>query len=398
MTSEVVERFRELRSLIEQHAAEDPQGEQLAEPVADALLRDSDLMRLWIPESLGGMEARPTEMIAVLEELACADGATGFVALAAVFATALVSASCGDETAERLWGSGEAPIVVGSGFVGRGDATDNGLEVTGRWTFASGIKHATHVVALVDVYNDGDPRLDEDGQPVSLMCVVSRDQVDLIENWDVLGLSRTGSVDFTMDGVHVPWADTFPLPRRDVRPRGGLLFTIGLFGYGTLLHSAWVSGVALRALEELRTAASKRPGRGGEELEKQTARVSAKYYAARALLYGTWSDIEETFARGGTLSSRQELMFRLAINHVSVVAAEVCTFVYERAGGPALKAGRIRDCFQDVYVGNQHVLVGRFLQGCGRALLSDEDVDWDVWAPLRRPPSAPRAQTPQPAS
>lgn len=388
MTSDVLEQFRQLRPLLEKHAREDPQADVLAAPVVKAVFEDSDLMRLWIPHSLGGLEIKPTEMLSVMEELSDADSSTGFTALGVLFSTAVASSHCSDAAAESLWGSGKLPILAGSGAPGKADATEGGYRVTGRWTFASGIKHASHTIAIADVYDDGEPQLDDAGVRASIVTIVPVEQVTLIENWDVMGLRRTGSVDFTMEGVFVPEGFTHPVPTEPSSPRGGPVFSIGLFGFGCVLHSGWVVGVAKRALDELAAYVSQRPERGAsEELQKQTARMQAKFLAARALLHDTWADIEWTLEGGEPLSDHQNTMSRTAMNHVTVVGAEVCSFVYQNTGANALKPGPVRDCFQDVHVGMQHFLVGRFLRKAGQKFLGlAADEEWELWAPTRRPP------------
>ena len=58
------------------------------------------------------------------------------------------------------------------------------------------------------------------------------------------------------------------------------------------------------------------------------------------------------------MNKRQITLIRLALNHVTNVAAEVCTYAYRTAGGVALRTSMIQRCFRDMHAGTQHFLVG----------------------------------------
>lgn len=368
--SDVVGSLRQLRPLIEEHAAADPQGERLAEPVVDAVIRDGALLRMWLPQSLGGEESPPTSMLDAVEEVASADGATGWVAMAAVFATACAAAYCGEEAALELWGDGRLAVMQGAGMPGTAEVVDGGYVLRGKWSYGSGIKHATHVYSCGMVREGGEPRLGPDGEPEARMLIVPVEEVELGGNWDVLGLRRTGSVDYMIDGVFVPEEYTHS-GTAAASERGGSLYTLGMTGLGSVLHTAWAIGNGRRALDELAAFAAKRAGRaGGEHFQIRSAQVHAQFEAACALVRRVWEDIETTLEREEALSTRQQTMYRVALNHVSFVSADVTEFVFRSAGGTGLRAGTIQRCFRDANASTQHaILSDRILTTCGRELL-----------------------------
>ena len=51
---------------------------------------------------------------------------------------------------------------------------------------------------------------------------------------------------------------------------------------------------------------------------------------------------------------RQISLMRLALNHVTTAAAEICTFAYRTGGGVALRNGILQRCFRDMMAGTQH--------------------------------------------
>ena len=72
----------------------------------------------------------------------------------------------------------------------------------------------------------------------------------LIENWDVLGLRATGSIDYRTTNVFVPEAYTHFAVTESPK-RGGALYTIGIAGFAVICHSGWACGIGRRLLDEL---------------------------------------------------------------------------------------------------------------------------------------------------
>ena len=66
--------------------------------------------------------------------------------------------------------------------------------LSGSWSFASGIKHGTHIHTLGLIEGTGEARI----------FVLPVGKATLIENWDVLGLRATGSIDYRSTSVFVP--------------------------------------------------------------------------------------------------------------------------------------------------------------------------------------------------
>ena len=101
-----------------------------------------------------------------------------------------------------------------------------GFSLSGSWSFASGIKHATHIHTLGVIEGTGEPRI----------FVLPVGEATLIENWDVLGLRATGSIDYRTTNVFVPEAYTHFAVTESPK-RGGALYTIGIAGFAVICHS-----------------------------------------------------------------------------------------------------------------------------------------------------------------
>ncbi|MGN6415367.1 acyl-CoA dehydrogenase family protein, partial [Flexivirga sp.] len=176
-------------------------GERLRRPspaVRDAL-QDSGVFGLIMPRELGGLEATPTEVLTVIERLSYADASLGWLARSIVTETALAATYLPQEAIEELRTDG-FPLVSGhaTSYTGTAEAAEGGYRVTGTWHFAPGTSVATHLNLSVTC---------DDGEP--LVCLVPRNDVWLADNWDMLGLRATASLDYSVKDLYVPARMTF---------------------------------------------------------------------------------------------------------------------------------------------------------------------------------------------
>ena len=74
-----------------------------------ALLRESGLVGLWVPECFGGAEVGPLECLEAVEALSYADGATGWVLMAWQVAMASAAAYLPAPAANAVFGDREHP-------------------------------------------------------------------------------------------------------------------------------------------------------------------------------------------------------------------------------------------------------------------------------------------------
>jgi alkylation response protein AidB-like acyl-CoA dehydrogenase len=357
------ERARRVASIANEHAdAGDKQG-YLAEPVVAALLREG-LYGMWVPQSLRGAELAPVESLQVIENVAHGDPSAAWVLMAGALAIGTGAAYLGDAAVRELFGDNRFPVIAGQGTrPGTAIATEGGFRLSGSWSFASGIKHATHIHTLGIIESTGEPRI----------FVLPVAQATLVDNWDVMGLRGTGSIDYTIESVFVPEAYSH-FVGAEKSQRGGPLYTIGIAGFAMICHAGWACGIGRRLLDEIAVYVNTRGGRAGtqstsESFQEDYARAEGAYRAARALVYESWEDVEQVLDRGEKLSVRQSTLIRLATTQITAAAQEVAAFGYKAAGTTALRAGVIQRLFRDVHAGTQHVVVSPpVLRALGREL------------------------------
>jgi alkylation response protein AidB-like acyl-CoA dehydrogenase len=346
---------------------------QLGDDLVEAF-HDSGLWAMWTPRECGGSELEPVASLEVLEHISYGDASAGWVLMAAALATGADAAFIGDEAAAELYPPGRLLVHSGAGTQpGRAIAGDGGYTISGNWSFASGIKHSEllHTAAIVADANEP-PRI----------FVTGVEAMTLEDNWDVMGLRATGSIDYRSDGLFVTEPYTY-VATTNTPLRGGHIFTMGIAGLGVICHTGWALGVARRSLDELRTLLEARRGRPDRLSESDRfhydyATAEAKLRAARAFIYEIWGEIEETLRSGDPLTPEQNTLHRLALQHVTSVALEVTEFVYAAAGTTALRAGVIQRCFRDAHAGSQHMICSPAVrQATGRMLAGlAQDKQW----------------------
>ena len=139
-------------------------------------------------------------------------------------------------------------------------------------------------------------------------------------------------------------------------------------------HTGFTLGVGRRILDEIAVIAGTKAGRFGrlgdsESFLEKFGAAEARFRAARALVFETWHGIEKTLYRGDSLSTRENTLHRLALNHITWTTAELASFSYFAAGGIALRDGALQRFFRDMHAAAQHATSAPpILRDCGREL------------------------------
>jgi alkylation response protein AidB-like acyl-CoA dehydrogenase len=256
---------------------------------------------------------------------------------------------------------------------------DGGYQVTGRWMFASGIGHATWLLATCILYApDGSHRLDTDGKPDWRLMLLPKSGATLHDVWHVSGLRGTGSQSFSVTDLFVP--STFTLrPSPATRNERGSLYLFsnnGIFGpaFGSV-----ALGLAHTCLNDLIDFAAGKVPRGMERSIRENATVQsavaiaqARLGAARAYLHDTLTEVWDAVGREAKLHVEQQVAVRLASTHATHEAAAVVDSAYTLAGSNAIFEDRpFERRFRDIHAVTQQLQgrrahyehVGRYILG-----------------------------------
>lgn len=362
MPHPTLEVARELGPVIAKRSSEIEAAGQLPQDLVD-LIRPSGAFRQYVPADLGGPGVTAWESLEVIEEYGFHDGAVGWcVAIAST--TSLISSYLPDAYAKEIFGN---PDTIAGGFAapgGQATAVDGGLRVSGRWQWGSGSRHCTWIGGgsrLVDADGKTTPRAD--GLVMPFVFFDPAD-VELIDNWDVSGLSGTGSSDYQVTDVFVPegrWAQV----GLDTPTRDNELSRFSFFGLLACGVAAAAVGIARRSIHELADLATDKRPQGSRRTLRERTPVQADVAIAEAKLASAWLLMADAVgtawasaSAGETMDIKKKRMLRLSATHATQTAAEVTELMYKAAGGAAVyKTSPIQRCFRDVFVATQHAMV-----------------------------------------
>lgn len=332
-------------------------------------MAEAGLFRMLAPAAAGGLEASPPELVESVEMLARGDGAAGW--LVAVCATSgLLAGYLPREHAGDLFAD---PLSIAGGVFaprGRGVRVDGGIEVTGRWPFASGCEHCTWLLGGIVV----------EGEPAPRLAVARRDEVVIHDTWHVAGLRATGSHDIEMDRVLVP-AGRSASVFSDAPTATGPLYAFPLFGLLAIAIAACGLGIARGALDDLMgLAAGKTPAGGTRPLaaratvQADVAAAQGALRAARAGLLAAVGEAWEAAQADGAVTVEHRAGLRIAATHAARTAGDVASSALRLAGGSAIYDGMtLQRRWRDAVVAGQHMLVAPpTLELTGRILLGAE--------------------------
>ena len=330
---------------------------------AEALraLVDAGVFKLVVPRSLGGSEASLPTLLAVLEEIACADGSAGWCAMVGT-TSSLMSVFLDDDVAREVFAAHDAITCGVFAPMGRATPVSGGYRVSGRWAFASGCEHASWRMGGALVSTDGGSA---PGHPPEVRSMLFRDRdTRVIDTWNTSGLRGTGSHDFEVSDVFVPDARSFSL-LADKPRNAGPTYALPFFGVLAASVASVALGIARGAIDTFVLLAKKKHPLGAkrsiaqrELVQLHVAQAEGKVRAARAFLRAAVAEAEVEAASGGGVSLTTRALLRLAASHAASEAAAAVDLVYNAGGASSIYASSpLQRQFRDVHVATQHIMV-----------------------------------------
>ncbi len=340
-------------------ATDEAAGELTAESFA--ALKTLHMSHSMVPETMGGLQLRPTEVMELLKRITWYSGAAGWVSMVHTAIGAMSAAFLPETATRRLFAPDSNNRFSGQGApFGMLKKTEGGYILNGKWSYGSGFSHATysHSAAFIDDGN-GKPLKDEKGEAI-IMCVHAPiSEHDQLGGWDVLGLKATGSIDYGARDIFIPDDLIFPIKTAEpqVMPE---LFSLGVIGLAALGHTSWALGAGRRMLDEIAGLACAKTGRAGmlgesDKFWYDYGRAEARMRAAEALAQQVWSEIEATVEDGRAVNTRQISLVHLAKNEAHEAADAVAQFAYRAGGGVALREGLMQRIYRDIMVALNHI-------------------------------------------
>lgn len=381
---DMLNRVTELEPLLREHAEEQERNRELSVPVAEAL-RDGGFFRMIRPQSRNGLGFDPVSAFRVVEALARIDSAAGWCVQVSN-AGEPFGAWFPDETTEEVYGSPDTVSCGAFNPKGRAVPVEGGYRYSGSTSFNSNCKAADWYLSLANIYDsDGDePRNDENGDPVTLLTLIPMSEVEIVDNWDTLGMRGTGSHDVRFSDVFLPEhrAALF-VPLEEPSPAYDTPFARLTTWPVNALQAVPSLGVAQAAIDDLIELGLKVPAyteralRNRSSAQYSIARASGILGAARTFLHNTFDDAWQHAAEGEWLNLEQKAQCQLAMTHTVIAAAEAVDLVHACVGASGLRNEyKFQRYFRDVHSMTQHAFIcAARLENIGQ-IMFDVDCDW----------------------
>lgn len=331
-----------------------------------ARLKQVGLYRASTPKMFGGEPMAPADFLARIERISTVDGSTGWVAS---FGSSLIYlAALPLDTQAQLYADGPDVCFAGGLFpVQRAEPTERGFLVNGRWKFASGCMGA-------DIIGVGIPG-DEASAGKPRTALLRPDQVEIVQDWDVVGMKGTGSFDTVVRNVEVPREWTFI--------RGGQatvdepLYHYPALAYASQVLSVVSAGVARAALDYAREIGGGRSGvTGAPKLADRSyyragiAEGEALLRSARAYFYEVAEEVWATVVAGDAATPEQNAHLRLSASHLAKTSSDVVNKIVEISGTGAIYTQHpLQTMLGDSLVPQQHAFLGPAMYDAAGAVL-----------------------------
>jgi len=284
----------------------------------EQLLHETGLFRFHQPKRFGGMELDFVAIFDIPAEIArgCPSTAWNVGNLATHH---WMLGYWEPETQHEVWDSNPDALIASSIALaaGRARKVDDGFIVNGRWPFSSGVDNSDWNMLAVSVF-DGDRAVDW------RLCLVPKSDYRIIDTWDAMGMSGTGSKDVAVTDLFVPERRALALQRC----RGGFAHPGGALNSGALYGIPIVAasshplapaavGAAEGALELFLTSMGKRAGTytgakvaDFQAVQIKVARARSLIDSARHLLRQSAIALHDAAARGEAPDLATKLRFR----------------------------------------------------------------------------------------
>ncbi|HIG61338.1 MAG TPA: hypothetical protein EYQ22_10685 [Gammaproteobacteria bacterium] len=347
LTGTALDRVKALSEDITKGGDEAQLIRRMPDELKDTLI-DNGLFRFTLPTELGGEDASALETIEVLAAISEIDASIGWNVMLGSEINAMAAGGMPKDLAREVYIENPRVVMCGGGGPGSQPAyaieqADGSFKVWGETTFISGCHNSTWCFMGAPIIEDSKPRLDKNGQPIFRMWFMHRSQWEIIDNWDVAGLRGSGSHNVMANGAVVE-ARWYPVELM----RTPALYDNPVFRIPVPLRLSYnkvaiALGIAKSALDTFcETANNKVPMMSASKMRERPiaqyrmAEMTAKYRAARALVFDAMGSVEHELERGAERPG-PEMTFdaRLACTYAAQACMEVVDVVHAACGTSA---------------------------------------------------------------
>lgn len=212
-------------------------------------IAQENLWNIWVPKAFGGLEMSLSEGLKRLQSLARIDGSLGWTVTLCSGANFFIG-NLRPEVAREIFAQ---PAVLGGsgGMFGIAEKEGDSYRLNGIWRYATGAPYLTHFTLNAKIVENGVEMKNEDDTPKFLSFVIPASEVEIIEDWNTMGLKATATNSFEVNDVLVDEKYSF-VYNQFFQPQSIFKIHFSVFADLTL----WVNyvGMAEHLLEEASTS------------------------------------------------------------------------------------------------------------------------------------------------
>lgn len=320
-------------------------------------LKDTGAFRLWVAKAYGGYQSHVLDLMQAVQILSYYNGSLGWI-LGVTGTAALSSGYLPPAVAAHIYGHPRALTGGWAAPAGQAKRVDGGILVNGKWSWGSGIRYCSHIVGGV-MLEQGEGK-----GPISAIAFFNPKDVQFIDNWEVLGLNGTNSIDYQVESLFVPDGQWMYFPVRKAQ----IDTTLYRFSFLGALSTGVASvglGLAKRAMDEIIKLSQQKIPNGARRLlserpviHEKIALMKARYGSSKLLLEDSvrknWEEAEK-----GNISLQTKSELRLASTYAAQQACDIVSQAYKIGGGSSIWNGvKLQELLRDVHVVSQHGMVG----------------------------------------
>lgn len=360
---DLVQAASELGPVISQYIDEEEKNRRLSGPVLDALNKLS-FTRLFLPKTLGGLEADPLTAARVVEEVARHNTAAGWCMMVAN-TSAWWCSRFPEKGIEEMYQDGPGTFISGA-FHPPMKATpvNGGYKINGRSPLTSNVHEAQWIFVTAFVMDQGEMKINN-GRPEVIAVLMKREDCEISDTWYTLGMKATDSNDTVANDVFVPGHLSFQL-NPEFQPgkhHKGPLYQFPAMGASVACLIAPVAlAVARNAINELKILADKKtplgsmnPIRDKGVVQRKLGEAEALVQSSRAYLHQKITETWNKTLAGEKLSMEERGGLLLAAVHTNQSCAKAVDLMYSAAGSTGIYTrSKLSHYFTDSQVIRQH--------------------------------------------
>ena len=165
---------------------------------------------IWVPARYGGLELALSDGLRILKSIAKIDGSLGWTVTLCSGANFFIG-NLNPSFRDSIFQYPANPVCLGGSgaILGTAELEEDHFILNGKWSYATGAPYLTHFTLNAHLVEKGEKQFNEDGSPQFLSFVVTANEVNIIEDWDTMGMKATATHSFELNKVRVPKENSF---------------------------------------------------------------------------------------------------------------------------------------------------------------------------------------------